>query len=345
MTFMFQVRIFPHNHVVGGSYIHYSCQKCPFSSHKIVTSTAQLNIINAGLINIYCTIVVRLKPPPAQYENVNISNTPEESNLTVNGQQSQEEPSSDHAEVPMVAQVDDESDYDDVVFDELEDGTEELGNFSRHSAIRQSIRSDTGRSINFSRQSASRVSVRSESGITHRIQASDGSTSHFNRRQPTRMSTRSEAGILVHRDAYKKGKNSDAGIRNSSAGMQPLSIHQVHNESNNSDDQELVITSYRRDANPSPYGDIPAFKDPEIVGDSVNDDVEGLFISLPPNIYNSQILSTVKSPECDHLQEEDCDRENEELDRPLYITQSQKSTNSLDRFIPLVPGELGKRNW
>ena len=43
--------------------------------------------------------------------------------------------------------------------------------------------------------------------------------------------------------------------------------------------------------------DIPGFHDPELQGDS--DDPKGLCVSAPPNIYNSQILSTVY-PEDDH---------------------------------------------
>ena len=235
----------------------------------------------------------------------------------------------------------------DVVYEELnsQSSSEELGHFNRQSAVRRSIRSDAGRNIHFTRQESTRISIRSESGI---LEAGSGRGSRFSRQRSENMSTRSERGVrriqTQNMDPFSNFQSSDGFENSELEGMQPLSIHQIP-----------VPSHQRVRPTASPLGDVPGFKDPEIMG-ADSDSLEQLKINLPPDIYSSQILSTVKSPE----QAGEDDREpgnGDEMDsdgeesysgaggqgggggrRGMVITQRKQSTQSHDILISLHPG-------
>lgn len=243
----------------------------------------------------------------------------------------------------------------DVVYDEgEEDDNEELGNFHRNSVGRQSIRSNSGRNINIARQNNFRMSIRSESGISHGVHhdESDGERG-LSRQRPGSMNTRRGMDVGVRRGgtdpAFSLPINNNLTNRedfqNSDSGMLPLSIHQIQTPK-----QEAAANILPTNPFTSPLSDVPGFKDPEILGDST-DSLERLKINLPPDIYSSQILRTVRSP-APRTPEHDSAPEgeacaDEELDNeffesgPMILTEIKKSTQSLDRFISLEPS--GKR--
>lgn len=222
----------------------------------------------------------------------------------------------------------------DVVYDELNSSDEDVGNFSRHSITRQSIRSDSGRNVQFTRQSDSRMSVRSETGIGHRIHHDSDGDGRLSRRRPGSLNTHSGIGVKVHRGSTDPALIIPTGgsrddFENSALGMQPLSIHQVQTPKQHQEIASIFV---------SPLGDVPGFKDPEILGGG-SDSLEKLQINLPPDIYSSQILSTVKSHEAENVEDE-LDEFFDRPSGPMIITETKKSTQSLDRYISLEPGKL-----
>ena len=235
----------------------------------------------------------------------------------------------------------------DVVYEELLSSSEEVGVFNRYSVVRQSIRSDSGRNVHFTRQSSSTMSVRSDSRILGRQESHECEEGgRFSRQRSENMSTRSERGRgRMQRETTEPFFTFQVndGFENSEhSGMQPLSIHQVRTPSQQQRAQSAT----------SPLGDIPGFNDPEIMGGS--DSLEKLKINLPPDIYSSQILRTVRSPE----QAGDSDRGTRDGDEEdlefeesgsggggsggigMVITQRKQSTPSSDNLISLRPGEL-----
>lgn len=230
----------------------------------------------------------------------------------------------------------------DVVYEELLSSSEEVGVFNRHSAVRQSVRSDSGRNVHFTRQSSSTMSIRSDSRILGRQESIE--REGFSRQRSENMSTRSERGRgRMQREATEPFFNFQVtdGFENSEhARMQPLSIHQVRTPSQQQRAQSAT----------SPLGDIPGFNDPEILGGS--DSLEKLKINLPPDIYSSQILRTVKSPEQAGDSERgtgDGDEEDPEFEESgsgrgggggMVITQCKQSAPSSDNLISLQPGEM-----
>lgn len=293
----------------------------------------------------------RLNPPnPKQYEYVNVL---EETNL--NGVTSSEQlDTANHEQVappPLEGSGDEDGGYQhldaiaggDVVYDEVGASTEDLGNFSRQSVVRQSLRLDAGRSINLAQHNSSRLSIRSESGAGHSM--------HHNVQQeekPVRMGARSEMGRRVQRGHTDPSFTFQPEMSESTDGFfqerEPLSIHQLHKA-------RPVSSSHKTTTVPSSVslGDIPAFKDPETLGDG-SGSLERFKISLPPDIYSSQILSTVKSPELQseiYGREEQVDRLYDELTGPVTITQRKskqtESTESLDGVILLETVASGKR--
>lgn len=188
------------------------------------------------------------------------------------------------------------------------------------SAIRQS---DAGRSIHFARHSISRASVRSDSGI-HQDRV-------FNRHRPATHSTR-----RVHREntdpvisfqALDNDEGTRVGsLRNSSSSLAQITIHQVCTP-------KLAKPGSTQLASQLSDNDIPGFKDPEIMGDS--DSLERLAINLPPDIYSSQILRTVRSPDWEGMTagDEECTGTNFQ-----FIREKNTSTASLSGNMFLNPG-------
>ena len=224
----------------------------------------------------------------------------------------------------------------DVAYEEDSDEGE-IGNFNRNSVIRQSIRSDSGRNVHLARQSESRRSVRSESGVRVQHDATEGDGQGSLRTKGSMKKTKAAVFSLPI-------NNDNEDFHNSDSGMQPLSIHQVqtpkqaHTEGGASPHNPFM----------SALGVVPGFKDPEILGGST-DSLERLRINLPPDIYSSQILTTVRTPEPEPEQE--CEpRAEEEIENeffesgPMIVMEMKKSTQSLDRYMSLEPRNLGKQH-
>ena len=283
---------------------------------------------------------------------------------TAGEEQPQEQPPSPHQEVEVVEAAGvrgtaerDEDGYQqldtnsnpDVVYEELNSSSEELGNFNRQSVVRRSIRSDSARNIHFTRQRNSRMSIQSESGIIIQVhdqgdheREGEERASRFSRQRSENMSTRSERGRgVMRRESTEPLFNfqiitSSGGFENpEQPGMQPLSIHQVRTASR----QRSKSSDY-------PLSDIPGFKDPEIMGES--DSLEKLKINLPPDIYSSQILSTVRSPEQAGEDGGNANGDGDDMDaefelstgaRGMVITQRKQSKQLSDNLISLEPGE------
>ncbi len=248
-------------------------------------------------------------------------------------------------EEPGYQQLDSNSNTD-VVYEEVHSSAEDLGNFNRQSAIRQSIRSDSGRNIHFTRQSNTRMSSRSEAGILNWVHGQEDHERErgrrFSRQRSENMSTQSERrreGIRRESTdpvfSFQVITSTDDFENSEQPGMQPLSIHQVR-------------TSGQKSPR-LPLSEIPGFKDPEIMGGS-SDSLEQLKINLPPDIYSSQILRTVSSPEQDEASGDDrgsgegdrMDTEYEDSStggRGMVITQRKQSTQLSDNLISLAPGE------
>ena len=231
----------------------------------------------------------------------------------------------------------------DVVYESISSSSEDIGGgFERNSITRQSIRSDAGRSIHVTHQNNFRMSVRSEAGMSRGIQRdSEGSGS----------ARGIGVGVRIHRGntdpafSLPTNNNLEEGedLQNSDPGMLPLSIHQIHPpkaaplEKKASGAQliapGIIFTS-------SPISEIPGFKDPEILGAGASDSLEQLKIDIPPDIYSSQILRTVRSPEPESETHAEEELENQFFESgPVIITQTRKSTASLDRFLSLDPAE------
>lgn len=226
----------------------------------------------------------------------------------------------------------------DVVYAEVDNVIEGVGEFNRQSTGRQSVRSDAGRNIHFTRQSASRGSVRSESGIStgvHR-RGGDGEGGRFGRHKPTSVSTHSMVGTrLLNRgstDPQISFLIADDDDGNSRTSLPQISIHQVC-----SPRQEPASKHSISDLSDG----IPGFCDPEILGGN-NDSLEQLRIDLPPDIYSSQILNTVKSPEWEYEDNEEGANNEEGAKAFRIITETSKSTQSLSRFMPMYSWEVCK---
>lgn len=216
------------------------------------------------------------------------------------------------------------NDNQNIVEQELRQSNEELRNSDHRSTF-----------VHFARQNTSRSSIRSESGIGHRMHHShngehrEEASGQFHRQQSTRMSTRSEAGVRVKR---QNTMTEDSDYCSS--------IHQVHTH-NQQEDSEIFITGLQLNLS-SPFGDVPSFKDPELMGDG-NLDVNNigmLGLPLPPDIYSSQILNTVASPQ-GFLEDADVihTHNDSDLSEPpaCFITETNRSTRSLDRIISIQP--------
>ena len=131
----------------------------------------------------------------------------------------------------------------------------------------------------------------------------------------------------------------DDGLGHSYPSLPQLSIHQVLMPKATTPQPKPSTSSNEND-------NIPGFKDPELVGGGGNDSLEKLTINLPPDIYNSQILHMVKSPERAGPVVSDGagDGENEHVEVGdtgfKVITETNKSTQSLTGFISLSIGML-----
>ena len=204
----------------------------------------------------------------------------------------------------------------------------------RQDVLRQSIRSDSGRGTHFTRQSGSRMSVRSESGIGSRIHHHDGGDEYdgegrARRQRPVSMSARCEFGARGLNTApvlsIQISDSRDEGFEHSSSSLAQHSIHQVLTPRQGTHNPRLSQLS----------DNIPGFRDPELLGGggSGTDSLENLRIDLPPDIYSSQILGTVRSPEWEPMVGEG----------PVgdgafrIITETNKST-SLDNVMALEIG-------
>ena len=232
----------------------------------------------------------------------------------------------------------------DVVYDEVD--SVRLDDFSRQSAVRQSVRSESGRNIHFARQGNSRASVRSESGISTRVRHQGGDDSRgpggegLSHHRPTSMSTRSMVRAqMLHRgstDPLIGSLNNVArtvdGLDGSNTSLPQVSIHQVTAEATTPGPKPSLSSD-----------DIPGFRDPEILGGS-SDSLERLRLDLPPDIYNSQILTTVRSPEWEDMREDEEGADNEEGARGSafkIVTETSKSTHSLDTGMLVAITGLG----
>lgn len=251
--------------------------------------------------------------------------------------------------------MEDNDGNEDVVYDSSDATStdDNVGNFDRHSIIRQSIRSDSSRYI---RQNNLRVSVRSEQGIIHRIQHpadQEDTNDHHQRKAKARSGSTHSLGVARdktktveqggHQQAWRSHENVINERRvefvNLTPGMKHLSIRET--QTSDQQDDEILITSPhgapQSFAISPALGDIiPGFKDPEILGDD-GQDLEKLHIQLPPDIYSSQILSTVQAPGNSHDNEMHCDLYDDSPEPALVITELRQSSQSLDRIISLEP--------
>lgn len=274
-----------------------------------------------------CNFIYRLQSPhPIALEEGNLSIGRSREQLQTDQQPIHARETSVNAD-PGYQQVDAIAGGGDVVYDEVGNVTAGVADFNRQNVDRQSVRSDSGRNIHFARQSASRGSVRSESGIRTRVHHHGGDRGErFGSHKPTSMRTRSMVGTQVNTTdplisflTTAESRNDD-GLDNSSTSTLPqVSIHQVH-----SPRQEASTPASKLSTSNLSDG-IPGFCDPEILGGD-NDSLEQLRIDLPPDIYSSQILSTVKSPEWEYIGDEDNEKGATAF---RIITETSKCTQSM----------------
>lgn len=198
------------------------------------------------------------------------------------------------------------------------------------------------RSTHFSNQSTSRSRVKSESGIGQRMHhynngGYEEAGRQFSREQSTRRSTHSEAGLQVNRQNRAKAR---VTIEDSNLFENP----KVHSQQ----DESTIPVSGLQVNTISLFGDIPAFIDPEWIRDGNQDNmvtVEMLGHALPPDIYSSQVLTTGASfqgvsenVEISHAHSDS----NLSMSSVCIITETNRSTGSLDRIISIQPHTCGK---
>lgn len=225
----------------------------------------------------------------------------------------------------------------DVVYEDETSSNEEqdLGQFQRQSITRRSIRSDSGRMVCLVSHHESRISVRSEPGRVC-LDESEGGGELGQHRDSKRTGRSMDLDLqgastdVVH--SFPTNTNGD-DFENSDSGMRPLSIHQIQTPKATGNAPSFAFALA--------LGEVPGFSDPEILGGS-SDSLERLEINLPPDIYSSQILTMVQSPEPVPMSEVPADLEEDEFDEPglMVVTEIKKSTQSLDMHISLEPAAV-----
>ncbi len=288
-------------------------------------------------------------PDPRLQENVIIFG---ESNLNIE-ETSQEPqspppplslpPSSNDAVVAMTSlervteeeDIHSHNDSNDVIYDEVDENP--IGNFNRVSVMRQSVRSDSGRNTTFVRHSMIRESTRSEAGsVFSKVHHNASSNVTFD----CQISATGNEGNQRHRGEFSRQgsreiqESTDFG--NTSNGKRTVLIREVHTQ-NLPEDRQILIST------PDDEINIPGFKDP-LDDDDIS--ISQLYINIAPDIYNSQILRTVISPEA--KDEETGGGDNEDLDDVFYDEGADRhvikaSTRKLvqsisEVLIPLEPG-------
>ena len=263
-----------------------------------------------------------------------------------------------HARESRASQpVDDTDQGDAVIYAELESPPPEPGNFNRQSAVRRSIRSDSGRGTHSVHRGLSRrPSVQSESGIDARLHHGE-EKERFARHKAISMSVRCTSStrggalpslpqppqsLLLPRSPQApqltiteagRSESKDDGLGSS---LPHLAIRQV-STSSSSKHKTISPSSTSRLSD-----HIPGFRDPEILSNvaDMTDSLEQLTISLPPDIYSSQILQTVQSPQWPECPIEDDENESEQGQGRMFrfVSKISRSTQSLTGFISLPHG-------
>ena len=237
-----------------------------------------------------------------------------------------------------------------------EGGGEEREGDEREAEVNTSDEVSYSRRQQFSRRSDTRSSVRGESELEQTRRERVNFNEQFSRQMSARMSSRSDTGALAVRqkgsgNQFSHGKQftpasaAGGGLPQLDANVihavtedsdyhgesmnrrQNFTIHQVQSPTL-SEDNRIPVAGLRVDITTT-FGDIPSFKDPELSGEGDGGRLLGL--PAPPDIYSSQILNTVESPE---ETEDDLDM-NEECSG--LITETNKQSKSLDRIISVHP--------
>jgi hypothetical protein len=108
------------------------------------------------------------------------------------------------------------------------------------------------------------------------------------------------------------------GIGSLATSLPHVSIHQVPSPQQKDGNPGLRLALSNLSDN------VPGYHDPEILGGS-SDSLERLRIDLPPDIYSSQILSTVKSPEWECVEDEEGEGEGAKHSAFRIITETSQS--------------------
>ena len=260
--------------------------------------------------------------------------------LCLNPQASQQDlacTSSIHSDPPQTKAA--SVDFDNVENHIIVEVNEELGNCNHKNIVKPSTKSES-KNTHFSSQSTSRSSIKSESENGHRIQHYDNgehedASGIFSCQQSLQVSTPSEAGLQVNGpNTVESGTIKD---REKSVEIHQEYMHSVQEEN------KIFVAGLQVNTT-SQFGDIPAFMDPEWISDESQDIMVKLGIPLLPDIYSSQILSTVASSQGVSENVDTHDNSDSSLsESPVcIIAEPNKSTKPLDKIVSIQPHIYGK---